>query len=356
MMPKNTSLAFSEFKTGWSWALVIFCLILELLAIIPVALAQLSDKTIYDDTLWLYPPEFIAETKRRNCFYRCFASLCLGLPCATSSYTLPEYPRRRRAVSMPELLMLPNNHSLSNIDDFDKTEEVSNHVEIEENKKDLNAGEEFRDDSNFVPKSDTLMSDDLGKVEIEDKDTEDDCEVNVQGIEDDQFKEKGQKEDHEDTSKDILQYDAEKTDEGNDKIVEDGGNPKEFIGVIRQTAIPENDPTVATSPPMSKTENDSIDTTTPQTRKIKAVYQITKSPLYRLSDRSPYLDPLPRPARELPPIVSMNDYKSNKEIVRPKLEPLKTQKTKRKKQHSIKRTDTNVKDKSNDPKITTVEV
>ena len=53
----------------------------------------------------------------------------------------------------------------------------------------------------------------------------------------------------------------------------------------------------------------------------------------------------------------MDDYKyestNNKEIFRRKLEPLKTH---RKKQHSMKRTDTNLKNKGNDPKITTVEV
>ena len=177
--------------------------------------------------------------------------------------------------------MLPSNHSLSNVDDFNKTEEVSDHVEIEENSKDLNASEELRDDGNFVGKSDTLMSDDLVKVEIEDKDTEGDSDVNVQEIETEQFKEEGQKEDHEDTSNDIPLYDAEKTDEDNDKVVEDGGNPTKFIGIIRQTAVTENDPNVTTSPPMSKTGNDSTgyhNTTNNKDKSCLSNYQVTPLP------------------------------------------------------------------------------
>ena len=71
---------FVEFEIGWSWALAIFCVVWAVHGIIPVMLSQLSDKDVDGDPVWFYPPSFIAQTRKRNVFYRCCATLCLGMP------------------------------------------------------------------------------------------------------------------------------------------------------------------------------------------------------------------------------------------------------------------------------------
>ena len=69
-----------EFEIGWSWALAIFCVVWAAHGIFPVMFSQLSDKDVDGDPVWFYPPSFIAETRKRNVFYRSCATLCLGMP------------------------------------------------------------------------------------------------------------------------------------------------------------------------------------------------------------------------------------------------------------------------------------
>ena len=244
-----------------------------------------------------------------------------------SSYRLPEYPPIRRAVSMPELLTSSFNPSVA--DDIAKTKGVNDNDQTEENSKGLN---DEKGDGEFVEKNHALMSDDLEKVETDDKDVKDHNETSEHGTEEHPFQEKGEKEDNEETPNDIPQHDVEDKDEENDKDAENNLNAAEVENI-------ENDPTTTTLPQTTKTEKDHAPDTL-------SSYQPT----------SKTMETTPTRKTALPPIVSMDDYKSksiNKEMVRPKLGSLKSH---RKKQNSIKRTDSNPNNKGNDPKITIVEV
>ena len=104
-----------EFEIGWSWALAIFCVVWAVHGIIPVMFSQLSDKDVDGDPIWFYPPSFIAETRKRNVFYRCCATLCLGMP-FSKAYSELFDQESGHPVSVP---VLPSSSRSSSVDDDD---------------------------------------------------------------------------------------------------------------------------------------------------------------------------------------------------------------------------------------------
>ena len=120
----QTFVFFVEFEIGWSWALAIFCVVWAVHGIIPVMFSQLSDKDVDGDPVWFYPPSFIAETRKRNVFYRCCATLCLGMPFSKAYSELLDQESGHR-VSVPVLA----SSSPSSVDDDDDLEKPQSNPE-----------------------------------------------------------------------------------------------------------------------------------------------------------------------------------------------------------------------------------
>ena len=110
---------FVEFEIGWSWALAIFCVVWAVHGIIPVMFSQLSDKDVDGDPVWFYPPSFIAQTRKRNVFYRCCATLCHGMPFSKAYSELLDQESGHR-VSVPVLASSSRPSSVDDDDDLKK--------------------------------------------------------------------------------------------------------------------------------------------------------------------------------------------------------------------------------------------
>ena len=140
---------FSEFQTGWSWAVAVYCLIWELLAVIPVVFSRMSDKYGYDDLFWVYPPDFVLKAEKKNYFYKFCASFCLRLRFDYDSRVLPrEDPDPlilRRPLSMPESVNRPkSSRSLSS------SIELNKNTELEPNENQMNFDEAPLDETKGI--------------------------------------------------------------------------------------------------------------------------------------------------------------------------------------------------------------
>ena len=203
-----------------------YCLIWELLAVIPVVFSRMYDKYGYDDLFLGISTDFVLKAEKKNYFYKFCACFCLRLRFDYDSRVLPkEDPDpliSRLPLSMPELVNRPkSSRSLSS------SIELNQNLEFEPNENQMNFDEAPLEETKDISdkyKAEVEPETDAVSLHLDDKQEE--CNEDFQEV---PLTNKIEEEECDDDFKEVIFTNKpdEVTDDGNTQVVDNSAAEKD---------------------------------------------------------------------------------------------------------------------------------